>query len=152
MTPQAKRKQQRLLLIGVCGIVVTLATALMLFAFSSQITFARTPTQIVSGEVQPGVKIRVSGLVEYGSIQRDGKLVTFNITDGANKVQATYNDILPDLFREGQGVVAQGALNSDGEFIAEDVLARHDEQYMPKEVADALKEQGVWRGEEAAVN
>lgn len=152
MTPQARRRQQRALLIVVCGVVVAIATALILFAMSSQITFNRTPTQIAAGEVQPGTKIRIGGLVEQGSVQRDGDVVNFSITDGVNRVPATYDDILPDLFREGQGVVAEGALDASGLFVAERVLARHDENYIPKEVADALKEQGVWRGDGTPIN
>ena len=152
MTPQARRRQQRALLIVVCGVVVAIATALILFAMSSQITFNRTPTQIAAGEVQPGTKIRIGGLVEQGSVQRDGDVVSFSITDGVNRVPATYDDILPDLFREGQGVVAEGALDASGLFVAERVLARHDENYIPKEVADALKEQGVWRGDGTPIN
>ena len=152
MTPQAKRKQRRALLILICGIVVAIATSLVLYAMSNQITFNRTPSEIVSGSVAPGTKFRIGGLVEAGSISRDGDIVSFSITDGVNRVPATYDDILPDLFREGQGVVAEGALDADGLFVAEKVLARHDENYMPKEVADALKEQGVWRGDEAKTN
>ncbi len=147
MTPQAKRKQKRALLILVCGIVVAMATALILYAMSNQITFNRTPTQIAAGEVETGAKIRIGGLVEQGSVMRDGDVVSFNITDGVNRVPASYDDILPDLFREGQGVVAEGTLNESGVFVAQRVLARHDENYIPKEVADALKEQGVWRGD-----
>ena len=152
MTPQAKRKQQRFLLISICGVVIAIATALMLFAFSSQIVFFRTPTDIMTGEVSPGTKVRVGGLVEAGSIVRNGDIVTFTISDGANRVQASYDDILPDLFREGQGVVVEGALDLNGQFVAENVLAKHDENYIPKEVADALKEQGVWKGEGPPIN
>ena len=152
MTPQAKRKQQRFLLISICGVIIAIATALMLFAFSSQIVFFRTPTEIVTGEVSPGTKVRVGGLVEAGSIVRNGDIVTFNISDGANYVRASYDDILPDLFREGQGVVAEGALDDSGVFVAQKVLVRHDENYIPKEVADALKEQGVWRGDGTPIN
>ena len=152
MTPQARRRQQRALLIVVCGVIVAIATALILYAMSNQITFNRTPTQILAGEVTPGTKIRVGGLVEKGSVQRSGDIVTFSITDGVNRVPATYDDILPDLFREGQGVVAEGSLNSEGLFVADRVLARHDENYIPKEVADALKEQGVWRGDGTPIN
>ena len=152
MTPQARRRQQRALLIVVCGVIVAIATALILYAMSNQITFNRTPTQILAGEVAPGTKIRVGGLVEKGSVQRSGDIVTFSITDGVNRVPATYDDILPDLFREGQGVVAEGSLNSEGLFVADRVLARHDENYIPKEVADALKEQGVWRGDGTPIN
>ena len=152
MTPQARRRQQRALLILVCGIVIAIATTLILYAMSSQITFNRTPTQIVAGEVAPGTKIRIGGLVEQGSVKRDGDIVTFSITDGVNRVSATYDDILPDLFREGQGVVAEGTLDPEGLFVADRVLARHDENYIPKEVADALKEQGVWRGDGTPIN
>lgn len=152
MTPQAKRRRQRLLLIVICGIVVTIAMTLILYAMSNQIAFNRTPTQIAAGEVEVGTKIRIGGLVEQGSVIRDGDIVTFSITDGVNRIPASYDDILPDLFREGQGVVAEGALDTSGVFVAQKVLARHDENYIPKEVADALKEQGVWRGDGTPVN
>lgn len=141
------RKQQRFLLIVISGAVFAFAIALILYALNDQIVYFKTPTEIVQGVVEPGVKVRVGGLVETESILRDGDTVSFGITDQAHRFTASYTGILPDLFREGQGVVIEGVLQADGHFIADTVLAKHDETYIPKEVAEALKEQGVWKGD-----
>jgi cytochrome c-type biogenesis protein CcmE len=118
-----------------------------LTALNDTIVFFNAPTQIVETPPAPGTRLRLGGLVEAGSVKRDGSNVTFAVTDGANKVDVTFTGLLPDLFREGQGVIAEGSLGADGVFRADSVLAKHDETYMPKEVADALKKQGTWKGE-----
>ena len=141
------RKNKRLVLIAVAGSVFALAVGLVLFALNDQIVFFRTPTEIVSGAVEPGTKVRVGGLVEEGSIVRNGQTVSFGVTDTGGTFTAIYDRILPDLFREGQGVVIEGMLRPDGQFEATNVLAKHDENYIPAEVAEALKEQGVWKGD-----
>jgi len=141
------RKQRRLTLIGIAGAVLAGALGLILFALSDQIVFFQSPTDIVEKGVPPGQRIRLGGLVEDGSVVRSGDAnVRFKVTDTANAVTVTYTGILPDLFREGQGVVTEGTVGPDGVFVADSVLAKHDEKYMPKEVAEALKKQGVWQG------
>lgn len=140
------RKQRRLTIIGVCGAVLATALGLVLFAMRDSIVFFHSPTDVVEKGVQPGVRFRLGGLVKEGSIVRgDGKTVTFEVTDTRSNIPVTYTGILPDLFREGQGVVADGVLLAGGRFKADTVLARHDENYMPREVADALKKQGHWQ-------
>jgi cytochrome c-type biogenesis protein CcmE len=141
------RKGRRLVLIGLAGAVLAAAAALVLTALNDTIVFFNAPTQIVETPPAPGTRLRLGGLVEAGSVKRDGSNVTFAVTDGANKVDVTFTGLLPDLFREGQGVIAEGSLGTDGVFRADSVLAKHDETYMPKEVADALKKQGTWKGE-----
>lgn len=143
------RKQKRLTLIGVAGLVLACALGLILFALNDQIVFFQTPTDITQKGVPDGQRIRLGGLVEEGTVVRSGDAnVRFKVTDTANSVTVTYQGILPDLFREGQGVVTEGMMGPDGVFVADSVLAKHDENYMPKEVAEALKRQGVWQGEE----
>lgn len=144
---QRRRKRNRLMIIGGIGLVLAAAAALVLFALEEQIVFFRTPTDIAKGEVLSGTTIRIGGLVEDGSVEKEAQNVRFMVTDGANSVAVTYVGILPDLFREGQGVVADGQLNAGGTFEAATILAKHDENYMPPEVAAALKEGGVWKGE-----
>ncbi len=146
------RKQQRGALIGAGLGALGLAAGLVLYALSDTITFFYTPTDVVEKGVQPGTRFRLGGLVEDGSIVRgQGKTVSFKVTDTAGTLPVTYVGILPDLFREGQGVIAEGMLDAGGSFKADTVLAKHDENYMPREVADALKEKGVWNpGDEAA--
>lgn len=140
------RKQRRLTIIGACGAVLTVALGLVLFAMRETIVFFNAPTDVVEKGVQPGQRIRLGGLVKEGSIIRgDGKTVTFEVTDTRHAIPVTYTGILPDLFREGQGVVAEGVMIAGGKFKADTVLARHDENYMPREVADALKKQGHWQ-------
>ncbi|WP_417680179.1 cytochrome c maturation protein CcmE [Roseibium sp.] len=143
------RKQRRLTLIGIAGVVLAGALGLILFALNDQIVFFQSPTDIVEKGVPPGQRIRLGGLVEDGSVERSGDAnVRFKVTDTANTVTVTYMGILPDLFREGQGVVTEGTVGPDGVFVADNVLAKHDENYMPKEVAESLKRQGVWQGAE----
>ncbi len=145
------RKQRRLTIIATCGAVLTVALGLVLFAMRDTIVFFHSPSEVSEKNVQPGTRFRLGGLVKEGSILRtDGQTVYFSVTDGAREVKATYTGILPDLFREGQGVVAEGKLDSGGIFRADTVLARHDENYMPREVADALKKQGHWQNGQPA--
>ena len=140
------RKRQRGALIGAGLGALGLAAGLILYALSDTITFFYTPTDVVEKGVQPGTRFRLGGLVADGSVVRgQGKTVSFTVTDTAGTLPVTYVGILPDLFREGQGVIAEGVLDAGGNFKADTVLAKHDENYMPREVADALKEKGVWK-------
>ncbi|MBO9418418.1 MULTISPECIES: cytochrome c maturation protein CcmE [Stappiaceae] len=147
------RKQRRLTLIGSAGAVLAVALGLILFALNDQIVFFQSPSDIASQQIPEGQRIRLGGLVEDGSVERsDDANVKFRVTDTAHSVAVTYQGILPDLFREGQGVVTEGVLTPGGIFVADSVLAKHDENYMPKEVAEALKDQGHWQGGEGAAN
>jgi cytochrome c-type biogenesis protein CcmE len=140
------RRQRRLSLIGAALGVLALAVALVLGALKDSIVFFNSPTDVVERHVNPGARIRIGGLVKEGSVTRGESLaVRFEVTDGKSTVPVSYQGLLPDLFREGQGVVAEGALDAAGTFRADSVLAKHDETYMPKEVADALKKQGYWK-------
>ncbi len=140
------RKQRRLTIIGGAGLVLALAAGLVMFALRDNIVFFFGPTEISEKAVQPGTRLRLGGLVKQGSVERgQGQTVRFAVTDGKSDVTVTYTGLLPDLFREGQGVVAEGVLQQAGLFRADSVLARHDETYMPREVADALKKQGHWQ-------
>ena len=142
------RKQRRLTLIGAGLGVLGLAAALVLFALKDSIVFFNSPTDVVEKHIAPGSRIRLGGLVKPGTLVRGDNLqVSFEVTDGNKSVPVSYTGILPDLFREGQGVVTEGALNTAGTFKADSVLAKHDENYMPKEVADALKKQGHWKAD-----
>lgn len=141
------RKQKRLAIIAGIAVVVGIAAALVLTALRDQIVFFYSPSDVISREVTAGQPIRLGGLVKEGTWTRDGQNNTFTVTDGATDINAVYVGILPDLFREGQGVVAEGSMNVDGSFKATNVLAKHDENYVPKEVVEALKEQGEWRPE-----
>jgi cytochrome c-type biogenesis protein CcmE len=139
------RKQRRLVLIGSSLGVLALAAALMLSALKDSIVFFNSPTDVVDKGVAPGSRIRLGGLVKQGTVQRgDNLAVRFEVTDGNRAIMVSYQGILPDLFREGQGVIAEGVLEPGGGFKADSVLAKHDEKYMPKEVVDALKKQGHW--------
>ncbi len=145
------RKQRRLTLIGAAGLVLALAAGLVLFALNDQIVFFYSPTDVAGKDLTAGTRIRLGGLVEEGSLEKgDGGAVSFAIIDAQNRLAVRYVGILPDLFREGQGVIAEGTLDGEGNFKADNVLAKHDETYMPREVADVLKEQGVWQGEEGS--
>jgi cytochrome c-type biogenesis protein CcmE len=140
------RKQRRLSLIGVALGVLALAVALVLGALRESIVFFNSPTDVVEKQVKPGIRIRIGGVVKEGSVWRgDSLAVRFEVTDGKRTVPVAYLGLLPDLFREGQGVVAEGALDSGGTFRADSVLAKHDETYIPMDVADALKKQGHWK-------
>lgn len=142
------RKQRRFAMIaGGVGVLAT-AILLVLFAMKDAIVFFNSPTDVVEKHVAPGTRIRLGGLVVQGSLSRGEALaVRFEVTDGNRAIPVTYQGVLPDLFREGQGVVAEGMLDGSGVFKADNVLAKHDETYMPKEVADALKKQGHWKDE-----
>jgi cytochrome c-type biogenesis protein CcmE len=143
------RRQRRLLLIGAGGSVLAIAVALVLTALKDSIVFFNSPTDVVEKHVAPGTRIRLGGLVKPGSLARGANLaVRFAVTDGNKEIAVAYSGALPDLFREGQGIVAEGAIDGAGVFEADTVLAKHDETYMPREVADALKKQGHWKGEE----
>jgi len=142
------RKQRRLTLIGAGLGVLGLAAGLVLYALNDAIVFFNSPTDVVEKNIAPGSRIRLGGLVKPGSLVRgDNLAVRFEVTDGNKSVPVSFTGILPDLFREGQGVVTEGALDATGAFKADSVLAKHDETYMPKEVADALKKQGHWKTE-----
>lgn len=144
------RKQRRGVLIGAGMAVLSLAAILVMFAFRSSIVFFHTPSDIADSKVTPGQRFRLGGLVEKGSVVRGaGQDVKFTVTDTLKSVPVSFSGILPDLFREGQGVVAEGRIEPDGHFAADSVLAKHDETYMPPEVARALKEKGVKLGEGA---
>lgn len=138
------RKQKRLTVIGGGVAFLVAAVLLVMFAFSQSIAYFYVPGDLAKANVAPGTRIRLGGLVENGTVKRgEGSTITFTVTDTLSTVPVRYTGILPDLFREGQGVVAEGAFGTDGLFIADTVLAKHDETYMPKDVADRLKAQGV---------
>lgn len=141
------RKQKRLAIIGAGAVFLAGAAALVTSALREQIVFFNSPTDVLAQHVAPGARVRLGGLVEEGSVERGEKsAVTFRVTDTSASVKVRYVGILPDLFREGQGVVTEGVFSPDEDtFLADSVLAKHDENYMPKEVADALKAQGVWQ-------
>ncbi len=145
-----RKKKQRLMLIGGAGVLLAIAATFVLTALSEQIVYFYTPEDLVAKDVKPGTRIRLGGLVGEDSIKHlDDGVVTFAVDDGAAKIDVRYQGLLPDLFREGQGVVMEGSLSDEGGFVADNVLAKHDENYMPREVAEALKEKGVWQhGEE----
>src|ERR1700739_201835 len=145
------RKQRRLTIIGGALTGLAVAAALVLSALRDSIVFFSTPTMVAQKHIQPGKRFRLGGLVQAGSLVRGENLaVTFKVADGSATLPVSYKGILPDQFREGQGVVAEGALDASGVFKADTVLAKHDENYMPKDVADALKKQGLWKEEYGA--
>lgn len=134
MTPRTKRFA---LVAGIVG-AVGVAAALVLNAFNSNLVFFYSPSQVAAKEAPAGRTFRLGGLVEQGSVKRDGVAVRFVVTDLARAIPVRYEGILPDLFKEGKGVVAQGQVGSDGVFVAREVLAKHDENYMPPDAADAV--------------
>jgi len=143
-----KRKHKRLTFVAIALLLLGTAAALILTAFEDNIVFFHTPTDIKEKNVADGQRFRLGGLVEEGSVKKAGGAVTtFRVTDMNETVAVTYKGLLPDLFREGQGVVAEGRLKR-GVFQADEVLAKHDETYMPPEVADALKKSGQWQGQD----
>ena len=147
------RKRRRFFILGGFLLTFSIAAALVLMAFEENIVFFYSPTELSRKLEQqlitPNRRLRIGGLVEEGSVGRedDGVTITFRVTDTAEVVPVRFRGLLPDLFREGQGIVAEGSMGSDGTFIATEVLAKHDETYMPKEVAEALKEAGQWQGD-----
>ena len=145
------RKQRRLTMIGGAGLVLALAAGLVLVALRDQIVFFYSPSELAEKALAPGTRVRLGGLVVEGSVvHADDGSVSFSVTDTAKTSKVDFRGVLPDLFREGQGIVTEGVLTSTGDVSADTVLAKHDENYMPKEVVDALKAQGVWQEGEGA--
>ena len=142
------RKRRRLIVVLAGMGALGIAAALVLNAFEDSLVFFYSPTDVAERGIAPEARIRLGGLVEEESVTReaDGLTTTFRITDLSHVVPVSYTGILPDLFREGQGVVAEGRLGTNGVFVASEVLAKHDETYMPPEVAEALKKSGQWKG------
>ncbi len=146
------RKRQRMYIIGAVLLAVAGAAALILTAFEDSVVFFFSPTEIIEkSPIDPDQRLRIGGLVVEGSVEKleDGQTIAFVVTDMAESVPISYRGILPDLFREGQGVVAEGHMNTKGIFVASEVLAKHDENYMPPEVAESLKKSGHWEEIEA---
>jgi cytochrome c-type biogenesis protein CcmE len=143
------RKQRRLILIGSSIAVLGVAVALVLGALKESIVFFNSPSDLIAKHIAPGKRTRVGGLVQPGTVVRGDLKVQFQITDGNTAVPVAYHGLLPDLFREGQGVVAEGSLEPSGTFVADTVLAKHDERYMPREVVDSLRAQGHWKDDQA---
>src|SRR5215471_614781 len=140
------RKQRRLVLIGSSFAVLAIAAALVLGALRDSIVFFNSPTDVAEKIIPPGTRMRIGGLVKQGSRQRgDDQQVSFAVTDGKTDIAVLYQGIVPELFREGQGVVAEGRLESGQVLAADTILAKHDERYMPREVVDALKKSGRWQ-------
>ena len=142
------RKRRRLYVVGLAMVSLGVATALVLTAFEGSIVYFYSPTDLVEKQVPADTRLRIGGLVEKDSVRRlDGGIrVEFRVTDLVHTVPVSYRGVLPDLFREGQGVIAEGRLGRDGVFLASEILAKHDETYMPPEVAEALKKSGQWKG------
>lgn len=141
------RKRRRLYVVVAVMICLGFATGLMLFAMSDNIQLFQSPSDLATRPMPENKRFRLGGLVEERSVRKleNGTVTAFRVTDTAKSVEVTFKGILPDLFREGQGVIAEGKLNADGVFVASEVLAKHDETYMPKEVADAIKKSGQWK-------
>ncbi|MBI1217567.1 MAG: cytochrome c maturation protein CcmE [Rhodobacteraceae bacterium] len=138
------KKKRRIQIIIVAVVALVLSTAMIGYAMRDGINYFRTPTQVIAGGIAPNEVFRIGGLVQTGSLVRgQGQTITFKVTDTKSTVPVTYTGVLPDLFAEGTGVVATGRL-VNGTFEASDILAKHDANYMPKEVIDALKKQGVY--------
>lgn len=138
------KKRRRIQLILLAFVLVGLTTVLVGYAFRDGINFFRSPSQVLSDPPRAGEVFRIGGLVEEGSIVRgQGEVISFKVTDTSVSIPATYKGVLPDLFAEGAGMVGTGSMEGDV-FVATEILARHDEEYMPQEVVDALKEQGVY--------
>ena len=144
------RKQKRLAVILGGLAILGVAAGLVLYALRDTIVFFYTPSELAEKNVQPGTRLRLGGMVEQGSVSRaGGTTVSFVVTDTIKTLSVSYTGQLPDLFREGQGVVAEGAIDANGLFVADTVLAKHDENYMPRELADSLKAKGVKLGKGA---
>lgn len=146
------RKRRRLYMVIVGMACLAVATGLVLNAFNQDLVFFYSPSEVAKQPPATGRMIRIGGLVEMGSLQRvgGGPKIVFKVTDGKFDLTVAYTGLLPDLFREGQGVVAEGALDQGGVLVATQILAKHDEKYMPPEVVAALKKSGQWRENEAA--
>ena len=146
LLPKSPRARRRFIFILVAAPILAVAVALTLWAMREQVTYFYSPSEAERSEIQPGVTVRLGGLVEEGSVEvLPGGGNRFSITDGGASIVVEYRGDLPDLFREGQGVVVQGAFDAGGGFTASQVLAKHDETYMPREVAYALKREGRWQ-------
>jgi cytochrome c-type biogenesis protein CcmE len=141
------RKRRRLYFVILGMLALGAAAALVLTAMKDTLVYFYTPSDLTSRHVGPDRRLRIGGLVETGSVEHNGDEVRFTVTDLSARLPVVYRGVLPDLFREGQGVVAEGKLDESGLFHASEVLAKHDENYMPKEVADALKKSGQWQEE-----
>jgi cytochrome c-type biogenesis protein CcmE len=148
LLPRSRKARRRLLAMAVIAPVLAVSTGLTLYALRDGVSFFYTPSQAKAAELAPGRSVRLGGLVTPGSLRRtsDGAVV-FTVADQAASLEVRFRGDLPDLFREGQGVVCQGALRPDGGFEASEVLAKHDETYMPRELVEGLKQSGEWRGE-----
>lgn len=139
------KKKRRVQIIAIAAVALVLATGLIGYGMRDGINFFRSPTQVLAEPPSPTEVFRIGGLVEEGSLKRgESETIRFNVTDGNGVVQVTYKGVLPDLFEENQGMVGTGSYR-DGVFVASEILAKHDESYMPKEVVDALKAQGVYK-------
>ena len=147
----ARRRRTRLTLLAAVGITLAAALALTLTALQDQIVFFKSPSDIAAEPLAVGERVRIGGLVKEGSYRRVDGTNSFVVTDTVADVAVAYAGIVPDLFREGQGVVIDGALGTGGTFVADTVLAKHDENYVPAEVAEALEKQGLWKGNASAV-
>ncbi len=141
-----KRKHKRLVFVSIALVLLAGATGLILMAYEENIVFFRSPSDVAEKAPVEGKRFRLGGLIEEGSVRKEGTTTFFKVTDLSKSVPVSYTGILPDLFREGQGVVTEGRLQG-GVFVASEVLAKHDENYMPPEVAEALKKAGVWEGD-----
>jgi len=139
------RKQKRLLIIGGIGLVLAVALALILTALSGQMVYFYTPSEALAKHVPAGQFFRLGGLVADGSWKKQGETNTFVLGDGKGQMTVEFTGILPDLFREGQGIVAEGSMGPNGTFTATNVLAKHDENYIPKQIVDEMKKRGDWR-------
>ena len=143
------KKRRRIQIIAIAMVALTASVAIMIYASQDAFQFFRTPTEVTESPPPPTEVFRIGGLVEEGTLIRgDGTQIRFNVTDGGTSVPVTYTGVLPDLFGEGEGMVGTGRFQN-GVFEASEILARHDETYMPKEVIDALKEQGVYQDPES---
>lgn len=145
------RKQKRLAIIGGLGAVLAVAAGLIFFALRDQIVFFYSPSEIIEKQIAAGTPVRLGGLVKENSCSRLGETTSFVVSDGASDMKVAFTGLLPDLFRSNQGVVVEGALAADGTFTATNVLAKHDENYMPKEVVEKLKDSGEWQREASAM-
>ncbi|MFK7866366.1 MAG: cytochrome c maturation protein CcmE [Alphaproteobacteria bacterium] len=150
ISPAILRRKMRIKLLAAGGLLLTLAVGLILLAFQESIVFFHGPSDIMAGKVETDRNFRLGGLVAMDSVKRADQngVIEFAIEDGVHTVAVQFQGLLPDLFREGQGVVALGSLNSNGQFIAQEVLAKHDETYMPAEAVEAMKRAGTWQGEQ----
>ena len=146
------RRTRRLGLIAVALAIVALASGIAVFALSDNIVFFYSPSEVADKPVPVGARLRVGGIVKQDTLVKSaGEHVSFVVTDGAHDLNVTFRGLLPDLLREGQGVVAEGVISGPGQMSAGTVLAKHDERYMPREVVEALKKQGRWQESETAV-